>query len=118
MAKGGDKNDRIQVYVCVCACMCVCVCVWVCVCVCVHVCACVHTHALACADVRTHTAHVCAEYGSMHVTHEERDMKFRFLRAFSFLYVFVSILKCKKPTAPEGFPARSPTTVLAGPSQA
>ena len=24
----------------------------------------------------------------------------------------------KKPTAPEGFPARSPTTVLAGPSQA
>ena len=28
------------------------------------------------------------------------------------------IFSCKKPTAPEGFPARSPTTVLAGPSQA
>ena len=27
-------------------------------------------------------------------------------------------VRCKKPTAPEGFPARSPTTVLAGPSQA
>ena len=32
-------------------------------------------------------------------------------KVFTFFFV-------KKPTAPEGFPARSPTTVLAGPSQA
>ena len=31
---------------------------------------------------------------------------------------YFNLSKRKKPTAPEGFPARSPTTVLAGPSQA
>ena len=44
-------------------------------------------------------------------------VKFFFAFFLFFSRSFTSTF-CKKPTAPEGFPARSPTTVLAGPSQA
>ena len=46
-----------------------------------------------------------------------RDKK-AWIRCFVCARVLLHFFVCKKPTAPEGFPARSPTTVLAGPSQA
>ena len=78
----------------------------------------VHTSRRTQAHLLVHTVSVSSQFLLSNITETKSFVK-RGLIGFGVrALMFPFCATRKKPTAPEGFPARSPTTVLAGPSQA